>query len=70
MEREPVTNFIDRAADLLFPVEGRQTLNIKFFGVADERVSAADLAEQIVRAEAQIAAGNATYVADVDADLT
>lgn len=65
-----MSTFIDRAADLLFPAEGRQTLNIKFFGVADGRVSAASLAEQIVRAEAQISAGNATYVDDVDADLT
>lgn len=65
-----MTNFIERAADLLFPSEGRQTLNIKFFGVADDRISASGLAEQILRAEAQIAAGNAVYVDDVDAELT
>lgn len=65
-----MTNFIERAADLLFPAEGRQTINIKFFGVADERINASGLAEQILRAEAQIAAGNATYVEDVDAELT
>ena len=65
-----MSNFIDRAADLLFPTGGRQTLNVKFFDVADGRVSAASLAEQIVRAEAQISAGNAVYVDDVDADLT
>jgi hypothetical protein len=65
-----VASYIERAADLLFPAEGRQTLNIKFFDVADGRISAPALAEQIVRAEAQIAAGNATYVEDVDADLT
>lgn len=65
-----MASYIDRAADLLFPDEGRRTLNIKFFDVAEGRVSAASLAEQIVRAEAQISAGNATYVADVDADLT
>ncbi|WP_125953943.1 hypothetical protein [Novosphingobium sp. MD-1] len=65
-----MSTYIERAADLLFPAEGRQTLNIKFFGVADGRVSAASLAEQILRAEAQITAGNAVYVEDVDADLT
>lgn len=63
-----MSSFIDRAADLLFPAEGRQTLNIKFFGVAEGRISAASLAEQIVRAESQIRAGNAVYVEDVDAD--
>lgn len=65
-----MSDYIERAADLLFPTEGRQTLNIKFFGVADERISAAGLAEQLLRAEAQISAGNASYVEDVDAELT
>ncbi|GGN63109.1 hypothetical protein GCM10011349_47390 [Novosphingobium indicum] len=65
-----MTNFIDRAADLLFPAEGRQTLNIKFFGAAEGHMSAEDMAEQIVRAEAQIREGNSTLVDDVDADLT
>jgi hypothetical protein len=65
-----VANFIERAADLLFPAEGRRTLNIKFFSVADGRTTANALAEQIVRAESQITAGNARFITDVDADLT
>lgn len=65
-----MADFISRAADLLFPDEGRQTLNVKFFSGGESHVTASSLAEQIVRAEAQINAGNATYVTDVDADLT
>jgi len=62
-----VANFIERAADLLFPAEGRRTLNIKFFSAGDGHATANALAEQIVRAESQISAGNARYVSDVDA---
>lgn len=65
-----MTNFIDRAADLLFPAEGRQTINIKFFGAAEGHMSADEMAEQIVRADAQIRTGNSMLVEDVDADLT
>lgn len=62
-----MADFIERAADLLFPADGRRTLNVKFFSAAERHVTASALAEQIVRAEAQIGAGNARYVADVDA---
>lgn len=59
-------SLIDRAADLLFPEEGRRTLNVKFFCTGDEDVSALSLAEQVVRAEAQIANGTARLVTDID----
>lgn len=59
-------SLIDRAADLLFPEEGRRTLNVKFFCAGDEDVSALSLAEQVVRAEAQIANGTARLVTDID----
>jgi len=61
-----VASYIDRAADLLFPAEGRRTLNIKFFDACEHNVTAEELAEQIVRAEAQIANGTAELVADID----
>ena len=61
-----MTNTIDRAADLLFPDEGGRILNVKFFCAGDENVSAADLAQQIITAEEQIANGHARIVADVD----
>lgn len=59
-------SMIDRAADLLFPTEGQRTLNVKFFCAGDDNVSADALAEQIVRAEAQIRNGSARLVTDVD----
>lgn len=57
---------IDRAADLLFPATGQRTLNVKFFCAGDDNVSADELAEQIVRAEAQIRNGTARLVTDID----
>jgi hypothetical protein len=59
-------DLIDRAADLLFPTEGQRTLNVKFFCAGDENVSIDELAEQIVRAEAQIRNGSARLVANID----
>lgn len=58
---------IERAADLLFAQEGRRTLNVKFFCAGDDNVSALRLAEQIVRAEAQVRSGAAVLVTNVDA---
>lgn len=57
-----MSSVIDRAADLLFPAEGAQTLNIKFLGVGVETTTAEDLAEQIVRAESQIREGSARRI--------
>lgn len=59
-------NSIDRAADLLFPNEGQQTLNVKFFCAGEESVSVDDLADQIIRAENQIRNRSARLVADID----
>ena len=61
-----MVDFVTRAADLLFPEGGRQTLNVKFFSAADGHINASDLVEQIVRAECQISAGTAVLVQDVD----
>ncbi len=61
-----VATYVERAADLLFPETGRRTLNIKFFDACEHNVSAEELAEQIVRAEAQISNGTAELVADID----
>jgi hypothetical protein len=63
-------NYIERAAELLFPVNGSQTLNVKFFCAGEANVSAEALAEQIVRAEVQLQNGTARLVENVDRDLT
>lgn len=63
-----MTNYIERAADVLFPDAGRRTLNVKFFDACEHNVTAEELAEQIVRAEAQITAGTARLVTNIDND--
>ena len=61
-----MATYVERAADLLFPHEGRRALNVKFFDACEQHASAEELAAQIVRAEAQIANGTAELVADID----
>lgn len=61
-----MTNFVDRAADLLFPDVGGRTLNVKFFCAGDDNVSAADLAQQIIIAEEQVRDGTARIVHEID----
>ncbi|MEO7223716.1 MAG: hypothetical protein ABIY37_14705 [Devosia sp.] len=63
-------NNIDRAAELLFPVNGPQTLNVKFFCGGEPNISADEIAEQLVRAHVQIKAGTARRVDNVDQHLT
>lgn len=61
-----MSTMIDRAADLLFPESGRQTLNIKFFCGGEDNVTALQLAEQVVRAETQIRGGSARLMERID----
>ena len=60
---------LQRAADALFPAEGSLVGNVKFFTL-NNGVTAEDLAEQMNRADAQIAAGESFPVDDIDGDLT
>ena len=59
-------NAVDRAAALLFPEGGPQTLNIKFFCGGAANVSAEQLAEQLLRAHSQIANGQSVALERVD----
>lgn len=61
---------IERAAEILFPATGPQTLNVKFLCGGVENYSAEALAEQIVRAEVQILAGSARLMENIDQHLT
>lgn len=63
-------SYIDRAAELLFPVNGPQTLNVKFFCAGDTTITAEELAEQVLRAHLQVQNGTARLVESVDAHLT
>jgi hypothetical protein len=64
-----MNSLIDRAADILYPSEGPSTLDIKFFSGGLSNVSANDLAEQVLRSEAQVQSGSALLVEDVDMHL-
>lgn len=57
---------IDRVANSLFPEAGHGTANVKFFLGGATRVTAAQLADQLERASAQVRSGVATLVTDVD----
>jgi hypothetical protein len=60
---------LQRAADALYPETGNhQAGNVKFFRGLSNDVTAEALAEQLERASAQIAAGEAVRVMDIDAD--
>ncbi len=65
-----MTDQITRAADVLFPLEGGGTRNIKFLCGGDHNIAAQGLAEQYVRAEVQIVSRRARLVPDVDGHLT
>lgn len=57
---------IDQVADALFPETGPRVANVKFFLGTARRVSAEQLAEQLVIAEEQVRSGRARLVTDVD----
>jgi hypothetical protein len=66
MKEGTMSSPIDRAAEALFPDEGAQALNVKFFCAGDENVSVDALAEIIVRADSQVRHGTARLVTDID----
>lgn len=61
-----MTTETNRAADALFPSTGNRAGNIKFMRGRRTGVTAEQLAEQFNRADAQIRAGEATRVDDID----
>lgn len=61
-----MTSLIDRAADLLFSQGNGRTLNVKFLCAGDDNVSMDDLAQQIIRAETQLANGTSKPVSNID----
>tara|TARA_B100000678_G_scaffold183936_1_gene153741 strand:- start:15311 stop:15511 length:201 start_codon:yes stop_codon:yes gene_type:complete len=65
-----MTDTIQLAANLLFPENGQQVRDIKFFDVGSSNITAAQLAEQVMRAEAAIRSGNSKPIDDVEEYLT
>ncbi|BGE86809.1 MULTISPECIES: hypothetical protein [Methylosinus] len=61
---------LDRAAGILFPAnDAARVGNVKFFTL-NRHVTGEQLADQLLRADAQVEAKEATLVLDIDGDLT
>lgn len=61
---------IDHAANALFPPNGpNRAANIKFYPGTARSVTAAQLADQFSRADAQVRQGQAELIADIDAEV-
>jgi hypothetical protein len=61
-----MTTQLEHAANMLFPSEGNQAANIKFFRGRSRPISAERLAQQFVQAEKQIATGATAVVDNID----
>lgn len=61
---------IEKMKAVMFPAEGTNVVNVKFFLGSDRRVSADQLAVQLDRADAQIRSGAATRSHELDGHLT
>lgn len=57
---------LERAANMLFPLEGAQAANIKYFAGTARSVTGEQLAEQFVRAETQVRHGETAPCIDID----
>jgi hypothetical protein len=60
---------VERAVDALFPHQGGRIRNVKYHHGWCPTVTAEQLAEQLLAADSQIAAGTATRITDVDGNL-
>ena len=61
---------VKRATDALFPTDGSvETGNVKFFLGSSRVVTAEQLADQLVRADAQVREGVARPLKTLDGDL-
>jgi len=65
-----MTTQLERAANALFPPEGNRVGNVKFFRGRVRQVTAEQMAEQLNRADAQIATGECVATTDIDGDLS
>ena len=65
-----VSTQIERMSAAMFPAQGTQVVNVKFFPGGNRSVTAEQLADQLDRADAQLRAGAAVRSTSLDADLT
>ena len=61
---------VERISGAMFPLEGTQVVNVKFFLGTSRAVTAEVLADQLDRADAQLRSGAAERTTHLDGDLT
>ena len=61
---------VQRMSAAMFPSEGTQVVNVKFFLGTSRAVTAEELADQLDRADAQIRSGAAVRSTNLDGDLS
>lgn len=65
-----MNNKLERMSAAMFPPEGSQVVNVKFFLGFNRSVTAEELADQLDRADAQIRSGAAVRSTHLDGELT
>jgi hypothetical protein len=60
---------VEQAVDELFPQEGSRVRDVKFHPGRSDRVTAEQLAAELLSANRQIRDGTATRVTDIDGNL-
>jgi hypothetical protein len=61
---------LDHAANALFPLNGpNRVANIKFYRGHSREITADQMADQFSRADAQVRAGQAERIDDIDAEV-
>lgn len=69
-KEETMNSQVQRMSAAMFPSEGTQVVNVKFFLGTSRAVTAEELADQLDRADAQIRSGTAVRSTNLDGDLT
>jgi hypothetical protein len=69
-KEETMNSQVQRMSASMFPPEGTQVVNVKFFLGTSRAVTAEELADQLSRADAQLRSGAAERSTHLDGDLT
>ena len=69
-KEETMNSQVQRMSAAMFPPDGTQVVNVKFFLGTSRAVTAEELADQLDRADAQLRNGAAARTTHLDGDLT
>lgn len=64
-----MTTQVERAVNMLFPHQGSRVRDVKFHRGWNDRVTAEQLAGELLKANEQIRSGAATRLTDIDGNL-